>query len=204
MPSSADTKVRGRFSEKRSGFLTSLRPKRISSSGKFRLFPPKDFFDSMGQKLKSSMRAYVFRFAPDIVAKVFFGRSTKILKTADALRVRRREGPHRFLPKRPPTFVLAQRVLRQQESLKIGFREIFGVVRFSTFATISALFGPGADQSRRSPTLSNLGAHARSPARVDFPTHPLNTWPNKRKKTVAKTTIQSRGGTPCRLHAGRC
>src|SRR3984893_4670219 len=87
------------------------------------------------------MRAYVFRFAPDIVAKVFFGRSTKILKTADALRVRRREGPHRFLPKRPPTFVLAQRVLRQQESLKIGFRDIFGVVLFSTFATLSATSG---------------------------------------------------------------
>jgi len=31
-----------------------------------------------------------------------------------------------------------QRALRLQESLKIGFREIFGVIRFSTFATISA------------------------------------------------------------------
>jgi hypothetical protein len=28
--------------------------------------------------------------------------------------------------------------LRLQESLKIGFRGIFGVIRFSTFATISA------------------------------------------------------------------
>src|SRR5580692_9224997 len=43
----------------------------------------------------------------DIVAKVFFGRSAKILKTADALRALRREGPHRFIPKQPPTFVLA-------------------------------------------------------------------------------------------------
>jgi len=34
-----------------------------------------------------------------------------------------------------------QRVVRQQESLKIGFREIFGVVRFSTFATLSAMIG---------------------------------------------------------------
>jgi hypothetical protein len=31
-----------------------------------------------------------------------------------------------------------QRTLPQQQSLKIDFREIFGVVRFSTFATISA------------------------------------------------------------------
>ena len=29
------------------------------------------------------------------------------------------------------------RVLRRQRGLKINFREIFGVVRFSTFATIS-------------------------------------------------------------------
>jgi hypothetical protein len=43
----------------------------------------------------------------DIVAKVFFGRSTKVLKTVDALRARRLEGPHRFIPKRPPAFVLA-------------------------------------------------------------------------------------------------
>jgi len=77
----------------------------------------------------------------DIVAKVFFGWSTKILKTADALRARRREGPHRFIQKRPPAFVLAQRTLRQQQRLKIDLREIFGVVRFSTFATVSANIG---------------------------------------------------------------
>src|SRR5258706_16154792 len=47
------------------------------------------------------------RLLADIVAKVFFGGSTKILKTADAFRVWRHEGPHRFIPKRPPTFVLA-------------------------------------------------------------------------------------------------
>jgi hypothetical protein len=43
--------------------LTSLRTKRISSFRKFRLLPPKDFFDSIGQNRKSSMRAYVFRCA---------------------------------------------------------------------------------------------------------------------------------------------
>jgi hypothetical protein len=36
--------------------MTSPRPKRISSFGKSRLFPPKDFFDSIGQKLPSGER----------------------------------------------------------------------------------------------------------------------------------------------------
>ena len=35
-----------------------------------------------------------------------------------------------------------RRALRQQERLRIDFREILRVVRFSTFATISAPFGP--------------------------------------------------------------
>src|ERR1700719_1061709 len=43
----------------------------------------------------------------DAVEKVFFGWSTKILKTADALRARRPEDPHRLIQKRPPAFVLA-------------------------------------------------------------------------------------------------
>ena len=34
------------------------------------------------------------------------------------------------------------RALQWWSSLEIGFREIFGVVRFSTFATISARNGP--------------------------------------------------------------
>ena len=34
--------------------LTSLRTKRMSSFRKFRLLPPKDFFDSIGQNWKSS------------------------------------------------------------------------------------------------------------------------------------------------------
>src|ERR1700675_3325470 len=37
-----------------------------------------------------------------------------------------------------------RRASRQQEHLKIDLREIFGVVRFSTFATISARNGPQA------------------------------------------------------------
>jgi hypothetical protein len=102
------------------------------------------------------MRANIFRCSPnnghrqavlacpksaDIVAKVFFGRSTKILKTADAFRVWRHEGPHPFIPKRPPTFVLAPESLATAGASKNRFREILRVVRFSTFATISARNG---------------------------------------------------------------
>jgi hypothetical protein len=50
-----------------------------------------------------------FRFAPDIVEKVFFGRRTKFSKIADAFRALRREGPHCFAQKRPPTIVSALR-----------------------------------------------------------------------------------------------
>src|SRR5437899_10740058 len=45
--------------------LTSPRTKRISSFRKFRLLPPKDFFDSIGQTEKNLVRAYVFRFTPE-------------------------------------------------------------------------------------------------------------------------------------------
>jgi hypothetical protein len=50
MRRSADTKVRGRFSELRRGTWshTSLRTKRISVSKKFRALPPTDFFNNIG------------------------------------------------------------------------------------------------------------------------------------------------------------
>jgi len=41
----------------------------------------------------------------DIVAKVFLGWRTKILRAADAFYVRRREGPYRFIQNRSRTFV---------------------------------------------------------------------------------------------------
>ena len=41
----------------------------------------------------------------DIVAKVFLGWRTKILRAADAFYARRREGPYRFVQNRPRTFV---------------------------------------------------------------------------------------------------
>jgi hypothetical protein len=83
-------------------------------------------------------------FVADIVAKVFFGRSTKVLKTADALRARRLEGPHRFIPKRPPTFVLASesiaaaRVSKNQLSRDFRRHSIFDFCNnIGTFRTWS-------------------------------------------------------------------
>ena len=43
----------------------------------------------------------------DIVAKVFSGWRTKILRAADAFRARRREGPYRLTQNRPRTLVAA-------------------------------------------------------------------------------------------------
>ena len=41
----------------------------------------------------------------DIVAKVFSGRRTKILRAADAYSAQRREGPYRFIQNRSRTFL---------------------------------------------------------------------------------------------------
>jgi hypothetical protein len=43
----------------------------------------------------------------DIVAKVFLGWRTKILKAADAIYAQRREGPYRFIQIRSRTSVVA-------------------------------------------------------------------------------------------------
>ena len=72
------------------------------------------------------------------VAKVFLGGRTKFLRAADAFYARRREGPYRFIQNRPRTSVMALNCDAAARSPKIDFREIFWVVRFSTFATISA------------------------------------------------------------------
>jgi hypothetical protein len=93
----------------------------------------------------------------DIVAKVFLGWRRKISTAADALYARRREGPYRFIQNRSRTSVVAlksdaaaefrpfqgQHGVEEHAAVappKIDFREILRVVRFSTFATISALF----------------------------------------------------------------
>jgi hypothetical protein len=49
----------------------------------------------------------VVRFVPDIVAKVFLGWRTKILRAADAFYARRREGPYRFIQNRSRTSAVA-------------------------------------------------------------------------------------------------
>src|SRR3954467_15938867 len=77
----------------------------------------------------------------DIVAKVFLGWRTKILRATDAFSARRREGPYRFIQNRSRTSVVPQKSGPAAESPKIDFREIFRVVRFSTFPTISATNG---------------------------------------------------------------
>jgi hypothetical protein len=53
-------------------------------------------------------------------------------------------GPHRLSQNRPRTSYRRYSALQRQGSPKINFREIFGVVRFSTFATVSARNGHGA------------------------------------------------------------
>ena len=77
------------------------------------------------------------RYGGDIVAKVFLGWRTKILRAADALCARRCEGPYRFIQNRARTFVAALKSDAAAEKAKIGFREILRAERFSTFATKS-------------------------------------------------------------------
>ena len=54
----------------------------------------------------SSARS-AYRLCADIVARVFLGWRTKILRAADALDARRCGGPYRFIQNRSPTFVVA-------------------------------------------------------------------------------------------------
>ena len=77
------------------------------------------------------------RFTPDIVAKAFLRCRTKILRAADAVCVRRCEGPCRLIQNRSRTSVVALKGDAAKRVLKINLREIFRVVRFSTFATVS-------------------------------------------------------------------
>jgi len=82
----------------------------------------KNVFTRPGSKAELTARESDFRFTPesglksehhamsvcaDIVAKVFLGWRTKILRAADAFYARRREGPYRFHPNRSRTSVVA-------------------------------------------------------------------------------------------------
>src|SRR5882757_482447 len=81
-------------------------------------------------------RQWLRQLCADIVAKVFLGWRTKILRAADAFSARRLEGPYRFIQNRSRTSVVALKSDAAAEKSQIDFREIFRVVRFSTFATI--------------------------------------------------------------------
>jgi hypothetical protein len=73
---------------------------------------PKDAWHvCLAGKTGSERRAVKVTRLTDAVEKVFFGWSTKILKTADALRALRLEDPHRFTQKRPTAFILAPEYL---------------------------------------------------------------------------------------------
>ena len=63
------------------------------------------------------------------------------------------------------------RALQQWRRLKICFREIFGIVRFSTFATLSALLGPHAT--------SDLSPEC-APKRTSDHTEFMDSRPNSR------------------------
>src|SRR6476469_10309976 len=77
----------------------------------------------------------------DIVAKVFLGCRTKILRAADAFYAQRREGPYRFIQNRSRTSVVALKNDAASEKPKEQLSRDFLVVRFSTFATISTRSG---------------------------------------------------------------
>ena len=66
---------------------------------------------------------------------------TKIFGAADAFYARRREGPYRFIQNPSRVSVVELKSDAAAETPKDQLREVFWVVRFSTFATISALFG---------------------------------------------------------------
>jgi hypothetical protein len=82
------------------------------------------------------------RLLADIVAKVFLGWRSKIPKAADALHARRGEGPYRFIQNRSRVSVKALKSDAAIEWSEDQLGEIFWLVRFWTFATKSAPFGP--------------------------------------------------------------
>src|SRR5882762_9183738 len=64
-------------------------------------------------------------FWTDSVAKVFLGCRTKILRTADAFYVQRREGPYRFIQNRSRTSVAALKSNAAAERSKDQLRRDF-------------------------------------------------------------------------------
>src|ERR1700730_15971959 len=83
------------------------------------------------------------RFWRIALKKSFSGGRTKNLRTADAVRARRRKTTS-FHTKTITGLRISARTLRTQRCLTIDFREIFRDVRFSTFATVLARSGHAA------------------------------------------------------------
>jgi len=84
---------------------------------------PAAFRMRLGMRCRLSPTAACRRTRPgqlcaDSVEKVFFGWRSKILRTADALRLRRREGPRCFTQNRSRTFVAAPRSVAAAEKSK--------------------------------------------------------------------------------------
>jgi hypothetical protein len=94
-----------------------------------------------------------------IVAKVFLGWRTEILRTADAFYARRREGPYRFIQNRLRTSVVALKSDAAAEKSKINFREFFEADRFSTFAT----WGNSGIEPDKGKGISSPGMYEASP-----------------------------------------
>jgi hypothetical protein len=73
----------------------------------------------------------------DIVANVFLGCRTKILRTADAFYAWRREGPYRFIQNRPRTFLAALKSYGAAEKSKDQLlRDFWGCSIFDFCNTI--------------------------------------------------------------------
>src|ERR1035437_1707414 len=102
----------------------------------------------------------------DSVEKVFFGRRTKILKTADAFRARRREGPHHFIQKRPPVFVSAvEGFVAVAASKNRLLRDFRGCSIFDFFNTVGHCRKSASFMRSSSATASNeagIGDRARA------------------------------------------
>ena len=127
------------------------------------------------------------RSRDDTVAKVFSGQRTKIIKTADAFRRRRREGPHRFAQKRPRSFISALRSIAVAESAKDQLlrdfrrRSIFDFC--NTIPHVSALRTPGFDKLA-----------VRSAARAGHARHSSHCHTERSDLKVARTSDTKSAG----------
>ena len=114
-----------------------------------RLPPGAGYFNPTRDKLFQSLHRMIAwgqsatlregQLLADIVAKVFLGWRTKILRAADAFYVRRREGSYRFIQNRSRTFVAALKSDAAAEKSKDQLsRDFKGCTIFDFCNTIGA------------------------------------------------------------------